>query len=249
MIKILGLSLLLFFISFPPCLVSSILIEFSLECNCNLPEIYVCFSASAANQKKPTSSPEKTDSTVATPQDQTNETKEDINGDDIASGEADVQISETTPEATDSLDTGIDETHLDTDQNKINEQNEKEEIETSSDVKTDGPMVPAKRKLQMQGRWRGVDPVIFYKDDAVVGRIMEFYGIKETLPFKGHLISRNSDVNHVKRIYYISNSVKEALELNLLCGQQLKIASVGLKMFVSKIICLALFPFSLGIFC
>ncbi|KAL8476218.1 hypothetical protein ACS0TY_028761 [Phlomoides rotata] len=187
--------------------------------------------ASAANQKKPTSSPEKTDSSIATPQDQTNEIKEDINGDDIVlSGEADVQISGTTPDV-DSLDTGIDETHMDTDQNKINEQNGKEEIEPSPDVKTDAPTVPAKRKLQMQGRWRGVDPVIFYNDEAVVGRIMEFYGIKESLPFKGHLISRNSDKNHVKRIYYISNSVKEVLELNLLCGQQLKIASVGLKMF------------------
>lgn len=162
-----------------------------------------------------------------------NEMKEDINGNDtVSSGEADAQISEITPDA-DSLDTGID-THLDTDQHKINEQNEKDEVEASPDVKTDAPTVPGKRKLQIQGRWRGVDPVIFYKDDAVVGRIMEFYGIKETLPFKSHLISRNSDVNHVKRIYYISNSVKEVLELNLLCGQQLKIAAVGLKMFVSN---------------
>lgn len=62
---------------------------------------------------------------------------------------------------------------------------------------------------------------------------MEFYGIKESLPFKGHLVTRNSDTSHVKRIYYVSNSVKEALELNLLGGQQLKIAAVGLKMFVS----------------
>ncbi|KAL0285227.1 UNVERIFIED_CONTAM: hypothetical protein Sangu_2788400 [Sesamum angustifolium] len=84
---------------------------------------------------------------------------------------------------------------------------------------------------QNKGRWRGVDPVIFYKDEAVVGRIMEFYGIKDSLPFKGHLITRNNDMNHVKRIYYVSNSVKEVLELNFLAGQQLKIASVGLKMF------------------
>ncbi|KAF2292978.1 hypothetical protein GH714_034525 [Hevea brasiliensis] len=47
----------------------------------------------------------------------------------------------------------------------------------------------------------------------------------------GHLISRNSDTNHVKRIYYISKSVKDVLELNLLVGQQLKISSIGLKMY------------------
>lgn len=158
--------------------------------------------------------------------------KEDKDGDNIdLSGERDVQVLEANSDA-DLLDTGMDETHLDTDQNKIYEQNEKEKTVPSPDVKTDAKMVAGKRKLQIQGRWRGVDPVIFYKDDAVVGRIMEFYGIKESLPFKGHLITRNSDMNHVKRIYYVSNSVKEVLELNFLSGQQLKIASVGIKMFV-----------------
>ncbi|KAJ8544025.1 hypothetical protein K7X08_025643 [Anisodus acutangulus] len=83
----------------------------------------------------------------------------------------------------------------------------------------------------MQGKWRGVDPVIFYKEEAFVGKIKEFYGIKESFLFEGHLITRNSDMNHVKRIYYVSKSVKDVLHLNFLAGQQLKIASVGLKMF------------------
>ncbi|KAI3451180.1 hypothetical protein Pfo_007845 [Paulownia fortunei] len=187
--------------------------------------------APAATEKKPTSLPEKTDSSSTQPRKQMNEVKEDSNGDDIdLSGDRDVQISEATSDA-DLLDLGTGEAPLDTDQNKIYEENEKEETEPSPDGKTDAKMVAGKRKLQIQGRWRGVDPVIFYKDDAVVGRIMEFYGIKESFPFKGHLITRNNDMNHVKRIYYISNSVKEVLELNFLAGQQLKIASVGLKMF------------------
>nr|GMD56419.1 tRNA (cytosine(34)-C(5))-methyltransferase-like isoform X1 [Ipomoea batatas] len=111
------------------------------------------------------------------------------------------------------------------------EENDTEDIEPSNNTSTNPEMVRGKRKLQIQGRWRGVDPVIFYKEETVVGKIKDFYGIKESFPFNGHLITRNSDINHVKRIYYISTSVKKVLELNFLGGQQLKIASVGLKMF------------------
>ncbi|KAI5436918.1 hypothetical protein KIW84_023155 [Lathyrus oleraceus] len=37
--------------------------------------------------------------------------------------------------------------------------------------------------------------------------------------------------SHVKRIYYVSKFVKDILELNFSAGQQLKITSVGMKMF------------------
>lgn len=90
-----------------------------------------------------------------------------------------------------------------------------------------------KRRLQIQGNWRGVDPVIFFKDDVIIDSIKAFYGIDKKFPLNGHLISRNNDPNHVKRIYYVSKSVKDVLELNFSVGQQLKIASIGLKMFVS----------------
>ncbi|XP_047971927.1 RNA cytosine-C(5)-methyltransferase NSUN2-like [Salvia hispanica] len=198
----------------------------------------------------PAPTPVQRKGTKGETQKQLNEVKEDKNGDDIdASSEMDVKMSEAAPAAS-LVDTGICEIPSDADQNKnlvetgtleipsdadqkkINEQEEKEENKASSDDKADAKTVPdKKRKLQMQGRWRGVDPVIFYKDETVVSKIMDFYGIKESFPIKGHLISRNEDTSHVKRIYYVSNSVKEALELNLLGGQQLKIAAVGLKMF------------------
>lgn len=101
----------------------------------------------------------------------------------------------------------------------------------------DGEMDPkkntVKRKLQIQGKWRGVDPVVLFKDEAVIDSIKTFYGINESFPLIGHLVTRNSDTNHVKRIYYISKSVKDVLELNFSVGQQLKITSIGLKMFVS----------------
>lgn len=90
-----------------------------------------------------------------------------------------------------------------------------------------------KRKLQTQGKWKGVDPVVFFKDEAVINSIKTFYGIVESFPLYSHLVTRNEDTNHVKRIYYISKSVKELLELNFQVGQPLKIASIGLKMFVS----------------
>lgn len=210
-------------------------VSFTCSCNCNSPDVYLyaCSAALTPIQKKSTSRP-VTDFTSAKAHKPLNEVKEDKNGDDNdATGEVDVQMSEAAPDAS-SLDTRIGETPSDTDQNKINEKNVKEETEPLPDEKADAKTVGGKRKLQMQGRWRGVDPVIFYKDETVVGKITEFYGIKESLPIEGHLITRNDDMSHVKRIYYVSNSVKEALELNLLGGQQLKIAAVGLKMFVSN---------------
>lgn len=89
----------------------------------------------------------------------------------------------------------------------------------------------------MRGKWKGLDPVVFLRDETVIDGIKTFYGIKdESFPLYGHLVTRNSDTSskgNVKRIYYVSRSVKNVLELNFAVGKQLKIASVGLKMFVS----------------
>lgn len=89
------------------------------------------------------------------------------------------------------------------------------------------------KRKQLQGKWKGVDPVVFFKDETVINAIKTFYGIDESFPFNGHLVTRNSDTNHVKRIYYVSKPVKDVLELNFSVGEQLKITSIGLKMFVS----------------
>ncbi|KAK6923360.1 SAM-dependent methyltransferase RsmB/NOP2-type [Dillenia turbinata] len=113
----------------------------------------------------------------------------------------------------------------------LSKENEWEEAQVPNDGENGQQSVRGKRKLQIQGKWRGVDPVILFKDETIIGKIKNFYGIKESFPFNGHLVSRNEDNNHVKRVYYISKSVKDVLELNLQVGQQLKITSVGLKMF------------------
>lgn len=111
-----------------------------------------------------------------------------------------------------------------------NEEDSKE-TEEPHNVQNVEKKIPGKRKLQIQGKWRGVDPVVFFKDEAIISSIRDFYGIDEKFPFSGHLVTRNDDTSHVKRIYYISKSVKDVLQLNLSVGQQLKITSVGLKMF------------------
>ncbi|EOA16063.1 hypothetical protein CARUB_v10004196mg [Capsella rubella] len=87
----------------------------------------------------------------------------------------------------------------------------------------------------MQGKWKGLYPVVFLRDETVINGIKTFYGIKdESFPLYGHLVTRNSDISshgNVKRIYYVSKAVKDVLELNFSVGKPLKISSVGLKMF------------------
>ncbi|KAK1315492.1 hypothetical protein QJS10_CPA06g02029 [Acorus calamus] len=88
-----------------------------------------------------------------------------------------------------------------------------------------------KGRLQIQGKWRGVDPVVFFRDELTINSIRTFYGISECFPLDDHLVTRNSDAQHVKRIYYVSDSVRDVLNLNFQVGQQLKITSLGLKIF------------------
>lgn len=93
-----------------------------------------------------------------------------------------------------------------------------------------------KGKLQTQGKWRGVDPVVFFKNHAIISSIRSYYGISDIFPLDGHLVTRNTDPNHVKRIYYISKSVNNILQLNVQSGERLKITSLGLKIFVSTLL-------------
>lgn len=106
-----------------------------------------------------------------------------------------------------------------------------DETEVPVNKETKSERTGGKRKLQIQGKWKGIDPVIFFNDETIINSIKTFYGIDDSFQLSGHLVSRNSDTNRVKRIYYVSKSVKDAVELNFRVGQQLKITSVGLKMF------------------
>lgn len=142
----------------------------------------------------------------------------------------DVDVSEVRNE--ESVEETADEALLDKPSKKL-KGTEPEQVETPNRVKSRAEKANDKRKLQIQGKWFGVDPVVFFKDDAILTNIMEFYGIHESFSFNHRLITRNSDTNHVKRIYYTSESVKNVVELNFLAGEQLKITSIGLKMFVS----------------
>jgi multisite-specific tRNA:(cytosine-C5)-methyltransferase len=91
---------------------------------------------------------------------------------------------------------------------------------------------------------RGVDPVLFFKDNVTIESIISFYGIKDSFPLEGHLVTRNPDASHVKRIYYASKSVQDILDLNIKIGERLKITSLGLKIFVGVMLIFALVLFS-----
>uniref|UniRef100_A0A0E0EMG4 SAM-dependent MTase RsmB/NOP-type domain-containing protein n=1 Tax=Oryza meridionalis TaxID=40149 RepID=A0A0E0EMG4_9ORYZ len=102
----------------------------------------------------------------------------------------------------------------------------------SDDVKNDQAESGNRmNKLQDQCKWKGVDPVLFFRDLTVIKSIVSFFGINISFPLEGHLVTRSADPNNARRIYYVSKSVQEILQLNVVVGEQLKIASLGLKMF------------------
>lgn len=146
-----------------------------------------------------------------------NEMDVDVTNEEPAKASADASV----------VDNESDEAFLDTNPSKKLKGSEPE----SNKVNSRAAKANDKRKLQVQGKWYGVDPVVFFKDDAILTNIKEFYGIHDSFPFSNRLLTRNSDTNHVKRIYYMSESVKSVVELNFLGGEQLKITSIGLKMF------------------
>jgi len=88
-------------------------------------------------------------------------------------------------------------------------------------------------RIQRQGRWKGVDPVLFLKDEKIIKSLVEFYGIKDTFPVHQHLVVRSEDLTRCKRIYYVSASVSSTIQQNYRAGEQMKITSAGLKIFVS----------------
>lgn len=189
-----------------------------------------------AIQKKPSSLHRQLKSnTNSHPDEVANVEKEDANGVEIYSEDvADKKLPDAAPDAA-LLGNELEEVASDTDTNKMSEETELEDIQDPVDKEAGSKIGGGKRKLQIQGKWRGVDPVVFFTNNTIVDSIKAFYGINESFPFTGHLVTRNSDTDHVKRIYYVSKSVKDILELNSKGGQQLKITSVGLKMFVSSL--------------
>ncbi|THF97559.1 hypothetical protein TEA_013458 [Camellia sinensis var. sinensis] len=193
-----------------------------------------------AIQKKPTSLYGKLKSNnTSRPEKLAKDVKEDINGVEFnLTDVTEEQLPEAVSDAdllaasdADLLGNELEESALDIDPSKMCDEIELKGIQDPVDKETGIEKVGGKRKLQSQGKWKGVDPVVFFSNNDIVDSITTFYGIDESFPFSGHLVTRNSDTNHVKRIYYVSKSVKDILELNLKGGQQLKITSIGLKMF------------------
>ncbi|KAJ3676926.1 hypothetical protein LUZ60_002650 [Juncus effusus] len=106
-----------------------------------------------------------------------------------------------------------------------------EKTEPMTDINKNEGHMSKNGENKTTSKWRGVDPVIFFSDENIISSITSFYGISHNFPIKGHLVTRNDESTSVKRIYYVSNSVREISELNLQVGQRLKITSLGLKIF------------------
>ncbi|KAG0558875.1 hypothetical protein KC19_10G061000 [Ceratodon purpureus] len=103
-----------------------------------------------------------------------------------------------------------------------------EEVEaTISDTKDPNALGRAQR----QGRWKGVDPVLFLEDENIIRSLVDFYGIKETFPVHQHFVVRSEDLTRCKRIYYVSASVGNTIQQNYRAGEQMKIVSAGMKIF------------------
>ncbi|KAI5067305.1 hypothetical protein GOP47_0017833 [Adiantum capillus-veneris] len=109
------------------------------------------------------------------------------------------------------------------------------DVDSNEVIEMDGgPEAQSKTKPsrpQQQGNWKGVDPVLFLNDEALIDSIISFYGIKDSLPLRGHLVTRSEDTSRLKRIYYVSESVANLMKLNFRTGEQMKITSLGLKVF------------------
>ena len=88
------------------------------------------------------------------------------------------------------------------------------------------------RRIQQQGRHRGVDPVLFLRQEDVVSSLEQYYGIGAAFQLRGQLVTRSADMERLKRIYYVSKSVAQVIALNFATGEQLKMVSTGLKVFV-----------------
>ena len=79
------------------------------------------------------------------------------------------------------------------------------------------------------GRWRGVDPVTRVTDPELLGTLRSAYGLVESYPIEKHLITRTAPGLRPKRLYWISERVRDLLERDV--KEQLKIISTGVKIF------------------
>ncbi|KAJ0096750.1 hypothetical protein Patl1_28232 [Pistacia atlantica] len=104
-----------------------------------------------------------------------NQIPEDKNGKvEVADG-ANEMCPEGTSEANliDNEDEGA---ALESDSFNACENHDTEETEVPVDKETGSGRTGEKRKLQMQGKWKGVDPVVFFKDETIISSIQTFYG-------------------------------------------------------------------------
>ena len=79
-------------------------------------------------------------------------------------------------------------------------------------------------------RWLGIDPVLPVNDPKVIDSIYQVYGIEsEEVPLHKNCVTRTSDTSRPKRIYTITDSLRQYLACDV--NESLRVTSCGLKAF------------------
>lgn len=82
------------------------------------------------------------------------------------------------------------------------------------------------------GRWGYLDPVVHVSDTDTQNALIEFFGIADTFPTRINLVTRTAEVAAPKRIYVVSEAVRQLLLAD--SRERLKITATGLLLFVKQ---------------
>ncbi|KAK9844371.1 hypothetical protein WJX74_001555 [Apatococcus lobatus] len=78
------------------------------------------------------------------------------------------------------------------------------------------------------GRFGGLDPVTHYANRHSIDSIVDFFGIKPSLPLYRQLVARSPpDMENPKRLYFVAGGLRDLLQVDE--QEQLKVTACGLK--------------------
>mmetsp|Transcript_15201 Transcript_15201/g.36163 ORF Transcript_15201/g.36163 Transcript_15201/m.36163 type:complete len:1022 (+) Transcript_15201:100-3165(+) len=83
------------------------------------------------------------------------------------------------------------------------------------------------RNREGGGKWEGMDPILPVSDPEILDSIYDFYGLQESFPLRTQLITRSVDVARAKRLYFVSEAVRDLLASDE--QEKLKIQATGVK--------------------
>lgn len=91
-----------------------------------------------------------------------------------------------------------------------------------------GPRGGGRRGRTGGGRFGGLDPVTHYANRHSIDSIIDFFGIKPSLPLYRQLVARSPpDMEKPKRLYFVASGLRDLLQVDE--QEQLKVTACGLK--------------------